>query len=212
MTTVNGKTKRATRTVQFAIGHIGFFKDNAILPRNSPLHILLTADSCTLKITNQKNGRMGETIHQFATGNKHCPVRAVAHRVHHVLRYNGTTDSLLCDVYDKINKKWTQITPAHMLKGIRESVQHLQLSKNGINADLIGVHSLRAGGAMALKLHGESDTTIMKMGRWTSLTFLQYIHNQIAHLNKDISKKMGTKLHFQNISAIEPASSDQQNS
>ena len=90
-------------------------------------------------------------------------------------------------------------------KTIRSAVATLKLEKSGINPDLVGVHSLRTGGAMALKLHGEADTTIMKMGRWTSLTFLQYIHNQIAHLSKDISTKKSTTLKFQNISAIERA-------
>ena len=76
----------------------------------------------------------------------------------------------------------------------------------GINPDLVGVHSYRAVGDMAIKLNGEeSDTTIMKVGRWTSMTFLQYIHNQIAHLHKNLSKQMSTKLPFQNISAIEKA-------
>ena len=56
---------------------------------------------------------------------------------------------------------------------------------------------------MALKLHGESNTTIMKLGRWTSLTFLQYIHHQIAHLTKDISTKMSIPLPFTNVAAIE---------
>jgi len=71
---------------------------------------------------------------------------------------------------------------------VRKISKYLNLDKQGIDPDLIGAHSLSAGGAMALKLHGESDTTIMKMGRWTSLTFLQYIHNQLAYLSKDISK------------------------
>ena len=56
---------------------------------------------------------------------------------------------------------------------------------------------------MALKLHGYNDTTIMKMGRWRSLTFTQYIHNQIAHLAKDISKKMSMPLEYVNIATIE---------
>ena len=56
---------------------------------------------------------------------------------------------------------------------------------------------------MAMKLNGASDTTIMKQGRWRSLTFLQYIHNQIAHLSKDLSAQMSTNLPFQNIAAIE---------
>ncbi len=65
----------------------------------------------------------------------------------------------------------------------------LGLDKAGIDTDLIGAHSLRAGGAMALKLMGGSDTVIMKQGRWSGLTFLMYIHNQIAHLSYDLSKK-----------------------
>ena len=203
--TKNGETKRATRTVQFSLAHIGFFKNNKILPRKSPLDKLMTADSCTLKITNQKNGRMGETIHQYAIDDKHCPVKALARRTHHIFTNGGTTDNLLCDVYDSCNKKWLQITPKHMIHSIRTAVDTLKLEATGINPDLVGVHSLRAGGAMSLKLQGESDTTIMKMGRWTSLTFLQYIHNQIAHLSKDISTKMSTHLRFQNISAIEKA-------
>ena len=86
---------------------------------------------------------------------------------------------------------------------VRETATKLNLQDQAIDPDLIGAHSLRAGGAMALKLQGFDDTTIMKMGRWTSLTFLQYIHNQIAHLSKNISKKMSETLPFLNIAAIE---------
>ena len=56
---------------------------------------------------------------------------------------------------------------------------------------------------MALKLHSFKDATIMKMGRWSSLTFLMYIQNQITCLQKDISKKMSMSLPFINIAAIE---------
>ena len=90
-----------------------------------------------------------------------------------------------------------------MRSAVRASVKTLELHKNGIDPDLVGVHSLRAGGAMALKLQGVSDTTIKKQGRWTSMTFLQYIHNQIAHLSKDLSTKMSTNLTFINVASIE---------
>ena len=43
---------------------------------------------------------------------------------------------------------------------------------------------------MALKLHGYYDTIIKKLRRCTSLTVLQYIHNQIAHLSKDVSQNL----------------------
>lgn len=62
--------------------------------------------------------------------------------------------------------------------------------------------------ALALKLQGIDDTKIMKIGWWTSLTFLQYIHNQIAHLTKDISRKMSIDLPFVNVAVIEPARAD----
>ena len=85
---------------------------------------------------------------------------------------------------------------------VRASTKALNLHDNGIDADLVGAHSLRAGGAMALKLHGYDEITIMKMGRWRSLTFTQYIHEQIAHLAKDVSKKMSIPLPFLNIAAV----------
>ena len=40
---------------------------------------------------------------------------------------------------------------------------------------------------MALKLYGYYETTIKTFGRWTSLAFLQYIHNEIAHISRGVS-------------------------
>ena len=199
--TRNGKKERSTRTRQFTVGSVGFFKDGAILSRNSPIEVLLTADAATLKISNQKNGRMGETIHQRSIDKLACPIKALAHRVHNILSQGGTSDSLLCQ-YGNSNDK-THISSKEIIILLRAAATTLQLQKQAIDPDLIGAHSLRSGGAMALKLHGYDDTTIRKMGRWTSDTFLQYIHNQIAHLSKDISKNMSMALPFLNIAAIE---------
>jgi hypothetical protein len=58
----------------------------------------------------------------------------------------------------------------------------------------IGTHSLRAPGAMALKLQGVSDSTIMKIGRWTGLTFLTYIHTQTGALIAGLSQQMATRI------------------
>lgn len=199
----NNQKIRKTRTVQFRLQDIGFFKNNKVLKRSTNIEKLKQADSCTLKITNQKNGRMGQTIHQHATHKNICPIEALARRINHIITHNGNANNLLCDVWDKEKEQWYQITAPDMMKHLRQAVSHLKLESKGIHPDLVGVHSLRAGGAMALKLNGASDTTIMKMGRWTSLTFLQYIHNQIAHLSTDLSNKMSTQLDYQNIAAIE---------
>ena len=90
-----------------------------------------------------------------------------------------------------------------MRTGVRQCIKNLNLHLNGIDVDLIGVHSLRAGGAMVFKLQGVADTIIQKQGRWTSMTFLQYIHNQIAYPTKYLSTKMHMKLTFYNIANIE---------
>ena len=205
---VNPRTKKqktnAKRTVQFHVGDIGFFKDGQILPRKSPLQVLLTADEVTLKITNQKNGTMGQVIHQQATGDAtDCPVQAVARRVHHILSNGGSSKNCICD-YLESKTRWRDVQPEQIRSALHETVNDLDLKASGIDISLISLHSFRAGGAMALKLNGHSDTTIMKFGRWKSLTFLQYIHNQIAHISAGVSKSMSTNLNFTNIAAIEP--------
>lgn len=200
----NGQRVRATRTVQFTAGNIGLYHDGKIIARTSPLNILLQCDAATLKITNQKNGVMGETIHHKANGLEACPVRAIALLIHNIYNNGGNDETLLCSYKNDDKDEWQTVVSGDIVKMIRESVKDLQLHKNGISPHLVGAHSLRAGGAMALKLNGAADTTIKKMGRWSSLTFLQYIHNQISHLANDISKKMSTKLPFLNIAIVDP--------
>ena len=77
-----------------------------------------------------------------------------------------------------------------MTPAIKQVVIDTGLCKQGITPNDVYSHSLRAGGAMALKLNGISDTTIKKAGRWTSMAFLQYIHNQIGHLSAGLSQAM----------------------
>jgi hypothetical protein len=201
MVTRNNTRVLATQTKQFQFDNVGFFKNNEVVARQSPLSLLLQCDSATLKISNQKNGRMGETIHQKSTGARRCPVKALAKRIHHINCNMGGPTCLLCDYF--ANDEWHSVRSNDIIAMVRMAAKMLHLDKQGIDPDLIGAHSLRAGGAMALKLHGFDNITIMKMDRWTSLKFTQYIHNQIAHLAKDISKKMNIPLPFVNIASIE---------
>ena len=57
---------------------------------------------------------------------------------------------------------------------------------------------------MAMKLTNHSDPTIKKYGIWSSNTWLDYIHNQIAHLSQGVSTLMSTKITFINVANIEP--------
>ena len=201
-TTHNGRQVRATRTKQFTVGNVGFFCNNEIIPRTSSRETLIKCDSATLKITNQKNGRMGDVIHQEAVKDAEFNfMTALGNQVATILENGGTNDTLLCTYY--VDGEEHCVQRKDIVRAVRQAAKALHLERCAIDPDLVGSHSLRAGGAMALKLHGYSDTTIQKFGRWTSNTFMMYVHTQIAHLSKGVSKSMSTPLPFTNIAAIE---------
>ena len=52
---------------------------------------------------------------------------------------------------------------------------------------------------MALKLAGEPLDTIMRVGRWTSLTYMTFIHAQIGALAKGLAWRMSTQYTFHNV-------------
>jgi len=72
---------------------------------------------------------------------------------------------------------------------LRQAVIKLDLKKKGIIATRVGLHSLRAGGAMALKFAGAGHVDIKNTGRWNSDTFLMYIHDQIAEYSGGWTEK-----------------------
>ena len=95
---------------------------------------------------------MGEKNLQEATGTDMWPVKALAHVVHTILQYGGTTNTLLC-AYKRSNT-WEHLQSADMIMVERTTTKQLKLNHQGIDPDLFGSHLLRVGGAMALKIHG----------------------------------------------------------
>ena len=73
---------------------------------------------------------------------------------------------------------------------IRQAVTIQKLERHRLLPNLVGSHSLRAGGAMAIYLNGVDITTIKKLGRWLSNSFLVYIHEQITALSVNLSALM----------------------
>ena len=63
----------------------------------------------------------------------------------------------------------------------------------------IGLHFLQASGAMQLKLNGVSDAMVQKIGRWTSTTWLQYLHGQISCLTRGLLEKMAPPVLYFNV-------------
>ena len=60
----------------------------------------------------------------------------------------------------------------------------------GLPSKDIGLHSIRASGAMAMYLNGVPVYTIMLLGRWSSDAFLRYIQKQVTEFSNNVSRKM----------------------
>ena len=82
----------------------------------------------------------------------------------------GNQESLLCDYWDGL--QWRQITSDNITLVVKVAVLRLNLADQSVTPNDVGSHSLRAGGAMALRLNGVSDTLIKKAWGWTSIAFL----------------------------------------
>jgi hypothetical protein len=50
---------------------------------------------------------------KWPNGFTNCPVKAMAHRIHHILSNKGNTSNMLFDVWT--NAGWYQVTPMDMI-------------------------------------------------------------------------------------------------
>jgi hypothetical protein len=91
------------------------------------------------------------------------------------------------------------VLAANITALIHDAARVTNLIAQGYDLRRVSTHSLRASRAMALKLQGIDDSLIMKIGRWTGLTFLTYIHAQIGALNTGLVAKMASRIHFINV-------------
>ena len=103
---------------------------------------------------------MGQTIHQESTGPDGA-VTCLARRVHRILSNGGSDAQLICDVM--VKGQWTTVSRQNIVSLVKRGATELKLNQRGIDPDLLGSHSLRAGGAMALKLQHYADTLIKNL-------------------------------------------------
>ena len=193
------KDTERRRTQQFRLQDVKLWRGTTLLdPRFSKNYLCRVCTPATLNISNQKNGVRQQTIHQEALGTATCPVSAIIRRVKHIRQHTANPETMLGS-YFELGKPIKSITSTHITKAVKKAVTTLQLDKRGLPAKRVASHSLRSGGAMALHCAGVSDTTIKKMGRWSSDTFLMYIHEQISAFSRGLSQKMAKHIQFHNI-------------
>jgi len=150
------------------------WRKGQLLNHDSRLPTLLTEDSATISIANTKNGTKGAFVHHDAFRDGICPVAALARRVANLRGMRASTPlSTVCHPPTRTN--W--ISDRDVTVAVRWGATYDCLMAKGYTVDRVSSHSLRAGGAMAMNLSGATDSTIMRIGRWTSLTYLTYIHS-----------------------------------
>ena len=187
---------RQTRTVPLRKSDITLWKDGQRLDLEAPLNTLLDADGTTVCLENQKNGYRGCTLHHEASGEaRFCPVRATARLAYHMRGMPPNTP--LGTFHDGAGT--TQVSAADMRSLLKDTARAQGLEARGFDLARIGTHSLRSGGAMALRLAGYDDASIKKLGRWSSNTYLIYIQTQIAQLSHGVSAGMSRRLNFHNV-------------
>ncbi len=88
-----------------------------------------------------------------------------------------------------------QVTSEQVTNALCEAVGTTGKVALGISKVKIGTLSICSGLAMAMYLGKYPVYTIMLIGRWSSDTFLRYIHKQVMEFSHNVSRRM---LNYQN--------------
>ena len=202
--------EESKRTKILRCKNFTFKKDGCRLNHSLPFETLASADLVIILFEFQKNDWINHSVHMFCNGDAFlCPVRAAAFTVKRVMKIPGATaDSKICS-FSSSDGKISCINSAQALPRLRAVVGLIGPESLGFLKDEIGLHSLRSGGAMAMFLAGVATIIIMRIGRWSSEAFLEYIREQVEQFTLGVSKKM---LQFENFNTIDSNSESVQNS
>ena len=188
--------KKAKRTIALRDCDVRLWRKGQVIPHSAGRACLLMADSATICIAHTKNGTKGAVVHHECGIGPICPVAALARRIANM--QGGPTTGSLSLVYHPSGRV-TRVSDWDIGIAVRWGATYDRLLTRGYTLQRISSHSLRAGGAMTMKLNGASDSTIMQVGRWMSLTYLTYTHSQIGSLTAGLAVKMSTAFTFQNV-------------
>ena len=186
------------RTVPLRKCDIKLWRGHQQLNISDPREVLTTADGVTICLENQKNGQRGDVLHhtRASVPGATCPVKAAIQLLHPIRHMPESTP---LGTYVAENGTTKRVRANNVRAGVRHAAATSGIEAQGYDLTKIGTHSLRAGGAVALKLAGKDEPTIMKMGRWNSKTFLIYIRNQIGNLTVGIATSMANALTYHNV-------------
>jgi len=168
-----------------------FIKNNSRLSHDHPkLH---EADIVIVTFGPQKaDVHHDEAIPMEATDD--CELNPVWHWAYTIKRlksYPGYDNTWpIYTYYDAATKRFSDLGSHEILDKIRAAVTAIGFDVLGFHAEDVGTHSNRGAFAMMLYLAGVPVFTIMKLGRWLSDAFLDYIEQQVLTFSQGISSKM----------------------
>ena len=125
---------------------------------------LASSDMVRIWFCYQKNDKCDVCIHLFKSGDPIlCLVKALANTVQRVLRLPGANkNSEVCLFGDK-NNNITLIRADHVRSKLQAIVELIREDSLGFQKDVISLHSIRSGGAMAMFVSGTSVIIIMRV-------------------------------------------------
>jgi len=195
-----GRSQR--RTQGFRLQDVKLFaKRREVAPEQAHL-FAEQIDTISLTIDNQKNGRRGDTLSHHALkdrDNECCPVRAVVSRVIALVRDKAKPETPLCAFREAPSLSWQYVRSKDMVSAVQDAIPLCGDDTTGYKEEDVGSHSLRSGGATALYINGFDAMAIQRAGRWTSDTFMMYIHSQLDVVSRGLSEAMAKKTHFLNM-------------
>jgi len=180
------------RTQQFRLCDMKFFiNEHRIMPEQLAQYGQDVNLVC-LTIDNQKNGNRGQTLsHHALTGENHCcAVKALVSRAQDMVRDGAAKETLICAFKDAPSLPWQHVRSTDIGKVVKDAISAVGLGHSRFEKAEVGTHSLRAGGAMAMYLNNHSTLEIQRAGRWTSTTFLEYIHSQLSATTRGLAQSM----------------------
>jgi hypothetical protein len=200
----SAEEKKRTNVVR--VGNIQFKKGNRLLNNTDPN--IISADIVRIRFTYQKNDKRDVCIHMFRSNDTVlCPVVAWANTVIRVLKIPQADQNSEVCLFQTTTNQTTLLRADHIRLKLRAIVELMGKELLGFTKEDIGLHSIRSGGAMAMFLSGTSVIIIMRVGRWSSEAFLEYIRDQIENFTYGVSKRMLACEEFFNLNPEETTSS-----
>ena len=197
--THHGKGMR--RTQQFRLCDMKFFAVGVEVRLERLKSYQNTVDLVSITIDNQKNGKRGQTLsHHAVRGHRGCcPVKALVARACDMLRDGAAQDTLICAYKDSPELQWQNVRSKDIVQAVKDGLKACRSAIRNLPIDRVGSHSLRAGGAMALFINDKDAMTIQRAGRWTSNTFMEYIHGNLDVTSRGLSQTMAKITPFVNM-------------